>query len=197
MSDPVLLVFTVEGEDLIRKRGWSGYWPVNLERAKEFKYIIFCQNLNKAKAMKEDWESFATASKPHSTGFLLAKVTDVVPANQLDPGPNVEDRSIFTLSQVAKIDVPNLWKGWRFPVNYEHTLQDLGIDLDGLLFDPMPPPTRVETGRATQSVSLSEPVGETGHSDLADIERYAAKRLGVRPDEVEIAITLLPRRRAA
>ncbi|OYV42322.1 MAG: hypothetical protein B7Z75_13285 [Acidocella sp. 20-57-95] len=152
--------------------------------------------------MKKEWEIFATANKPHSTGFLLAKIADVVPANQLDPNPEVKGRSIFILSNATKIDLPNLWKGWRFPVNYEHTLQDFGLDPEELLFEPMPPPTAVEPAYATQTTSLLEPVEETkltSKSDnaLADIEKYTAKRLGVRLEEVEISITLLPHRRAA
>ena len=68
MADRVLLAFTVEGEELIQARGWSGYYPVNQARAKQFQYIVFCQNLNKSEAMKTKWD-FATATKPHATGF--------------------------------------------------------------------------------------------------------------------------------
>ena len=202
MLDPVLLIFTVEGEDLIRRRGWSGYWPVNPERAKGFKYVLFCQNLRRSKVMKEEWDSFATGTKPHCTGFLLARIADVVPANQLDPSPNVKDRWILTLSDAAEVDLPKLWKGWRYSAYYQHTLQDLGLDPDKLSFEPMPSPVAVETADATQTVSLSELAEETksiSESDgpLADIRRYAASRLGVQPNEVEISITLLTHRSAA
>ncbi len=57
-----------------------------------------------------------------------------------------------------------------------------------------PPPVVMNTPDPTQLVQ--EDAGETSESDsaLADIEKFAAERLGVRADEVEITITLLSRR---
>jgi hypothetical protein len=198
MSDRVILAFTVEGEDLIRERGWSGYWPVNVNRAKEFSYVLFCQNLNLANAKREEWKDFATGTKPHSSGFLLASIADVVPSLDLDRKRGAQSRRIFILGEVARIELPDIWKGWRFPINYECTLQDLGLDPTRLLFEPLSPPVAAESAEATQTTPMSDPVGETEPtSALADIEKYAAERLGVRLGEVEITITLLPRRRAA
>lgn len=188
MADPVLLVFTVEGEDLILRRGWSGYWKVSAWRAREIKYVLFCQNTNNT-GDKKDWE-FATATKPHGAGFMLARLAEVVPSQ------DVEGRWNLKLDGFVRVDLPNLWKGWRFPINYEHTLQDLGLDPDTLSFEPMPPPEEVEAAEAMQVVEETRPVSRSD-SALADIEKYAAERLGVQPDEVEISITLLPRRRAA
>ena len=84
---------------------------------------------------------------------MLAKIADVVPANQLDPSPHVADRWIFTLGEFAKIDLPNLWEEWRYPVNYEHTLQDLGLDPATLQFEPMPSPRAVEMPDPTQQTA--------------------------------------------
>ena len=58
-----------------------------------------------------------------------------------------------------------------------------------------PPPVVMNTPDPTQLVQ--EDAGETSESDSAlaeDIEKFAAERLGVRADEVEITITLLSRR---
>ena len=57
----------------------------------------------------------------------------------------------------------------------------------------MPPPIVVDTLDPAKPVQKGG--GQTSRSDsvLADIEKFAADRLGVRTDEVEIRITLLPR----
>jgi len=202
MPDPVLLAFTVESEELIRTHGWSGYWHVNPARSREFQYVLFCQNFSKSEAMKKEWEEFATATKPHGTGFMLARIADVVPANQLDPSPDVEDRWIFTLSEFAKIDLEEVWKGWRFPINYQHSLQDFGLDPATLQFEPMPPPVAVETPAPAQQIALTEQIEDAGaisssNNALRDIKKYASERLGVRSDEIEITITLAPSGRSA
>ena len=188
MPDPVILIFTVEGEGLILGRGWSGYWKANRFRASEYKYALFCQNLNKSGAAPASW-SFATATKPHGTGFLLARLEAVVPS------PEGEDRRRFQLGDFVRIDKPNLWKSWRFPLNYEYTLQDFDLDPNSLPFEPMPPPLAVGAPHVGQSVMLGEVKPKEikdrecpGALTIAEAKAGLALGLGVPETAIEITV---------
>lgn len=190
MPDPVILIFTVEGEDLILGRGWSGYWKANQLRAEKSKFVLFCQNLHKSRAAPANWSSFATATKPHGTGFLLARLEGVVPS------PDEEGRWNFKLGDFVRIDRPNLWKGWRFPLNYEFTLQDFGLDPNSLPFEPMQPALAVvEAPHAGQSVLLEkvkpkEDKDREGPGALTIAEARAGLALGLGVPETAIEITV-------
>jgi hypothetical protein len=188
MPDRVILIFTVEGEDLILSRRWSGFWKANQRRAEKYKYVIFCQNLHKSRAAPASW-SFATATRPHGTGFLLARLEGVVPS------PEEEDRWNFKLGDFVRIDKPNIWKGWRFPLNYEHNLQDFDLDPNLLPFEPMPPPRAMEAPYAGQSVLLGEAKAKEnkdrecpGALTIAEAKAGLALGLGVPETAIEITV---------
>lgn len=185
--DPALLLFTVEGADLILKRNWSGFHRINPDRARQFAYAVLCQNAN-CGGDKVDWD-FATGDQAHGSGFMVAKITAVVPS------PQVPDRYNIEFSEFAPINIPGLWKGWRYAVNYQNTLQSLGLDPATLTFQPMPPPT-VEDTPPTAAAGVTAEVDAPALQDdaMADIERFAAKRLNVDVADLEIAVSLRRRR---
>ena len=182
MNDPVILIFTVEDENLILSRGWSGYWKANARRAQEVKFVLFCQNLNKSNAETSKWR-FATATKPHGTGFMVARLEGLVPS------PDEDDRWHFKLGAFARINLPNLWQGWRFPLNYEHTLQDFGLDPNSLPFEPMPPPAEIEASDpAPEQVAEDEDRDGPRPLTIAQAKAGLALGLGVPENAIEITV---------
>ena len=55
------------------------------------------------------------------------------------------DRYLVKMSEYAELNVPDVWQGWRNPIKYT-TLEELGINLEGLDFRPMPPAEVVSPG---------------------------------------------------
>jgi hypothetical protein len=198
MTNRALLVFTVEGPDSIRRNG-SGYWPINRDRAKEYEYVVFCQNKNLSDRNRGVWDH-ATATHNHGDAFLVGRLVEVVSSDE------AKGRYEFKLSEVAEIEPRKLWYGDRFPVKYEGTLEGYGLDLATLQFVPVPtePPAAMSEMSgpaklalpvaASQANEPTSPPATTG-SALADIETYAAMRLGVRREEIEVTVSL--NRRAA
>jgi hypothetical protein len=76
--------------------------------------------------------SWGDGREPHRSGFLVAKVRDVVPA------PERPERWLIRFSKYARIDKPELWhKGDTNPVRYG-SLADMGIDPKDLKWEAMP-----------------------------------------------------------
>jgi hypothetical protein len=173
---PILTVFTVEGPDLIRKVGMSGTWRVNAARARQFEFVLFCQNLDLSLKMRGEpgWER-ATATEPHGDAFMLARIEEIIP----DPEPDHKGhrRHLIRLSSLAPVKIPKLWTGDQFPLYYNHTIESLGINLSKLVFEPFTKPK-------------SEPPRRTAFpaATVNEIQEFAAKRLGVDPAEVFIVL---------
>ncbi|MBW4092238.1 MAG: hypothetical protein HIU82_14175 [Proteobacteria bacterium] len=185
MSDPVILIHTVEGLDAIINNGGSGYWHASRWRWKEFQYVCLCQNLLKAQAEAVAW-AFATGKHPHNSAFLVGRLKDLV---EWEDNEDEAWRGIFKFSEYALIDpLPNVWPGLRHPLYYGTTLQEIGIDPASLSWQPMPPTPAREPRAEPAKVAVNKPVPPTGV--LADVTQFAAERLGVSPEVVEITITL-------
>jgi hypothetical protein len=165
-----IIVFTARSPERIIREGGSKAWVLNPARAKLCKWLVCTQNRH-----NQDHE-FSDATESHGCGFLLGKVSGVQRS-----GENSE-RWLITISEFARINCPDLWDHWRNPVRYG-SLEELGINLDEVTFEPM------STSRAvpTQPESPIE-----GHSSapltIAEAKRALAVTFGVSPDSIEIAI---------
>jgi hypothetical protein len=76
-----------------------------------------------------------------------------------------------TKPEWAKINIPDLWNGYRNPVRYT-SLQELGINLSDLKFE------KISKVTASQSHSLTIAAAKAG----------LAKHYEVSPDNIEITI---------
>jgi hypothetical protein len=100
------------------------------ERARRAEYLVCTHNGHNP--------AFRAPTAAHRAAILIGRIADVVPSLE---EPN---RWLIKISEYIALTpaIPNIWgkSGHRrYPVWYT-TLEDLGIDLDGLLpFRPMPP----------------------------------------------------------
>jgi len=56
------------------------------------------------------------------------------------PSPERPKRWLIKAGEYARINVPDVWKAWQYPVRYM-SLEELGIDPTALKFEPMETPT--------------------------------------------------------
>jgi hypothetical protein len=165
-----LVVFTARPRDqLVAERG-SQAWGLKPSHAKQMQWLLCVRNRNNA-----DHTFSSGVTEAHGSGFLLGKITDVVPSD-VDPR-----RYKVVISEYAGIDIPDVWQGWRNPVRYVR-LSTLGIDPTRLDFLSMQPTLR-ESGTAAWQVHEARP----GLS-IADAKRQLAETFGVRPEAIEITI---------
>src|SRR5439155_16031135 len=106
--------------------------------AKQCTWLVCTQNRH-----NPDYE-FSDATEPHGSAFLLGKVSGVRRPEEDNSGK----RWLITISEFARINVPDAWDHGRNPVRYT-SLEELGISLDGIEFQPMP-----ETGTASSPVEM-------------------------------------------
>jgi hypothetical protein len=167
MSDEAVVVFTVEGLDTVRRQRGTQYWKLNVDRANKIAFVVLVQNRGKSDSKHEEWES-ATADQPHGTAFLIGRISDIDRSTQ-------PDRWLIRISEYAIINVPDVWKGWRFPVRYMR-LSKLRIDPRRLTFQPMPGVSANRTAVPTNSLSIAE------------AKRALAATFGLKESAVEITI---------
>ena len=118
-----ILVFTHRSVEFLTKLNGSTSWQLNPERAKQCEYVICARNSNSPLA-EDDF--------PHSTAFLIGKISNVVQSLNL---PRDEHRYMIEFLEYAEISIPNVWKGWRSPVIYKNTNElesELNIDFKSL-----------------------------------------------------------------
>jgi hypothetical protein len=176
MSDNAVVVFTVEGLDTIRHQGGTQYWILNRTRARESEFVILVQNRIKSEVehKRKEWK-FATADKEHGTAFLIGRIADIV---------RTGSRWLIKISEYSEIDIPEVWKGWRFPVRYM-PLSDLGIDPKSLTFKPLFGAKKkgAKTG-GTAAIAMSGATPLT----IAEAKHGLAAGLGVSEKNIEITI---------
>jgi hypothetical protein len=148
MTDTIM-IFTVESFETIRQQSGSQYWRINTARAREKSYLLAVQNKRKATNERENWQ-FATGDAPQGSGFLLGKIIDVVPTD--DP-----TRRRIVVSEIAHIDLPNIWPGDRSPILYRD-LATFGIDPDKLTWVPVPPVAATMATEASEATEAAKPV---------------------------------------
>ena len=84
---------------------------------------------------------------------------------------------MIAISEFARINYPDLWDHGRNPVRYA-SLEELGISLDGLEFQPMQ--TRGEPLAATERCPTM--------LTIAEAKKALAATFGVKPEDIEITI---------
>lgn len=170
MSEEVLAVFTARSVEDLLKAGGTHSWKLNRGHAKHCHYAILCRNAH------SDW---GNGKEPHGTAFMIGQIADLVPTAEND------GRWFVTFDQYARIDLPNIWKGWRNPIRYT-TFEELGVSLEGVQFQPMPPVD--DNPKAKHDASLHPEDGSHFRLTIAEAKQGLAKTFGVSPDAIEITI---------
>ncbi len=171
MTHSAVLTFTARSPQRIIGEGGSQAWRLDADRAKKCEFLVCAQNRHNG-----DWGG---ATEPHAGAFIVGRICDVVPSTDQPARP---DRWLIQISEYARVNIPEVWQGWRYPVRYT-SLEDLGIDLATLAFEPLPEPDElfdfVEEG----------PISEKKRPfTIADAKRLLAASFGVPETAVEITI---------
>lgn len=161
MNDKTAVVFTAKSVERLIEEGGTSSWKVDRNNARACAYAVCTRNAH---------ASWVEGSEPHAAAFLIGKVKDVVPA------PDHENRYLFTFSEFARLDLPNVWKGDRNPVKYS-SLEALGIDASKLQWEPMP-----TDQKPTSKAETRKPL------TIAEAKKALAQTFGVAPDAIEITI---------
>ena len=174
-----IVVFTARSPEAIVKEGGSGAWVLDPGRAKRCTWLVCIQNRN-----NPDYE-FTDATEPHGSAFLLGKISGVrkFEGGKTSGGRRSEgERWIVIISAFARINVPDAWDHGRNPVRYS-SLEELGISLDGIAFQPVP-----ETAPASSPVAKKLAGSGVLKLTIAEAKKALAATYGVSPDAVEITI---------
>lgn len=176
----VVVVMTARGPERILREGGSQAWVLNPVNAKKHEFLVTVQNRHNG--------AWGGASEPHGTAFLIGRISEVVPS--IEEGS--EGRYLIRISEYARISVDCGWKG-RNPVRYT-TLDELGIDLDGIEFQPMPSmedeavDEEIGDEREPVSVSISDLPAKRSFLTIPEAKEGLAATLGVSIDKIEIII---------
>ncbi len=166
-----VVVFTARSPNRIIREGGSQAWVLNAARAKQCTYLICTQNRN-----HPDHE-FSDATEAHGSAFMIGKIS----AMRKPDEDRDQDRYMIAISEYARIDIPGAWKHWRNPVRYM-SLDELGVDLGGVTFQPMP------SSEQPPPASANYAEMPTSLLTIAEAKRQLADAFGVKPDAVEITI---------
>jgi hypothetical protein len=164
----VVVVFTAKSVERILREGGTSSWRLDRNHARQCEYALCTRNGN------ADW---VEGPEEHHTGFLVAKVKDVVPA----PGSRSDGRYLIQFSEYARADIPGAWKGDRNPVRYS-TLEEIEIDPSTLRWEPMPESADVNTYSESSARTIDAPL------TLLDAKKGLALTFGVAPEAIEITI---------
>jgi hypothetical protein len=158
-----VLVFTAESTRSILDAGGSGNWVLNPKNAGRLEYLVCCRRSN--------WENRAEGIA-HRTAFLLGRIAGLAKIEGSENERN-QPRFRIQISEYSELSLAGVWrKELRNPVTYG-TLKDLGIDLRGLKFRPVP---------------LSRSASTAGNMTIAEAKKALAITFGVQPEDVEITI---------
>ena len=141
--------FTENSFEDIVSQGGDYSWSLNQNRAKNYKFLVCCSSVGANR----------------KSGFLVGKISGVEFHTVDEKG---KDRLIIQISEVAVIDIPDLWPGNQNPVRYT-SLEELGITLSDLKFEKV---------SATRSHSLT----------IAQAKAGLAENYGISQDNIEIII---------
>lgn len=170
MTEEVLAVFTSKSVEAILEVGGTQSWKLDRGHAKRCCYAVLCRNAY------TDW---GDGKEPHGTAFMIGLIADVVPTAEND------GRWLVTFDQYARIDLPNVWKGWRNPVRYT-TLEELGVKLEDIQFQLMPPIDA--NAKATHDTFSHLENDNEFRLTISEAKLGLAKTFGVSPDAIEITI---------
>ena len=166
-----IVTFTARGPDRIIAEGGSQAWRLDPLRAGRAEYLVCCQN-------RTDGE-WGGATEPHGAAFLVGRISGLLPATDADQA----GRHLIRIDAFARIAVPRAWRGWRYPVRYT-TLEELGIDLAQISFQPMPGAATApdEEERDDEAASMTVAV--------AAAKDRLARQIGIPASAIEITIRL-------
>ena len=170
-SRDTIVVFTARSLERILREGGSQAWVLNPVNARQCRWLVCTQNRH-----NPDHE-FSDATEPHGAAFLIGKISGVVRA----PDEEAGDRWMVTISQYARISVPNVWNHRRNPVRYA-SLEELGINVNEMQFVPVP-----EVADYPPSLT-SRSGGPAALLTIAEAKKELATAFGVKPEAVEITI---------
>jgi hypothetical protein len=171
-NEDTVVVFTARSPERIVLEGGSQGWVLNAARAKLCSWVICTQNRH-----NPDHE-FSDATEPHGAGFLLGRISELR-RSQEDGGHR---RWLIAFSEYARINKPNVWDHGRNPVRYT-SLEELGISIDGLKFQPMP--------QSAEPLAHSEPKpprAAVQTMTIPEAKNALAAAFGIEPEAVEITI---------
>ena len=162
-----VVLFTSETVEAILSQGGTGDWILNPKKAGTCKYVVCCR--------KPAWNN-KREGIAHRAAFLIGIIAGLhkQPGSENDRG---QPRFLIELSEYATFERAEVWKEGRNPVSYK-TLKELGIDLRGLKFKPMPTPAPSAKRGSNSNAPMT----------IADAKKALAATFGVSPDDVEITI---------
>jgi hypothetical protein len=163
-----VVLFTSETVEKILSRGGTEGWVLSPKKAGTRKYVVCCR--------KPAWDN-KKEGIAHRAAFLIGLISGLQkkPDSENDRG---QPRFLIELSEYATFERAEVWdKESRNPVSYK-TLKELGIDLRGLKFKPMPVPAASAKSGSTSGAPMT----------IADAKKALAATFGISPDDVEITI---------
>lgn len=163
-----IVVFTAKSIEHMLQDGGTQSWVLDKSNAKHSEYVVCCRS-----GLDE-----VEGPEPKGSAFLIGRVSDVVPSTE-SPG-----RWLIRMSEFARVNLPDVWRGWRNPVKYID-LTELGIDPAALDFQPMPEPCPEAVAAqvtAKQSANRGSPL------TIAEAKRGLSLTFGVPEEAVEITI---------
>jgi hypothetical protein len=165
-KNKAIFVLTGRNIEMILTEGGSQAWTIDANRAKDCEYVVCIQN------HKQDyWDSEHSA--PHHTAFLVGKLSGIAAP---DPGNDDKGtRKKLVFSEYAEIDLADKWPHYRNPVFYGN-LEEFGIDVTALHFQPMPVP------QPAPDVDKPQPL------TITQAKAGLALSFGIMPSDIEIVI---------
>jgi hypothetical protein len=165
-SPLAIAVFTADPVEEILAQQGSGGWVVNPAKAGLCKYLVCCK--------KENWKNRKTGV-PARAAFLIGVVSGLQKRTDSENNRG-QARFLIGISAYALLNRPGVWnEDARNPVTYQ-TLSELGINLTGLKFKPLP--STASGSNATTGKTMT----------IAEAKKALALSFGVRPEDVEITI---------
>ncbi len=174
----VIAVYTYKTADSLVAVGGSGKWKLDVPKARKAKYLVCVRNRNPKPEDHGPVPTEMIGTEEHQSAFLVAKITGIEQSDE-------ESRSIVLFDRYALVSIPYVWKGWRYPVRYLDSLDDLGIFEADLEFVP-----------TDGSAALSRPVPVARSLDtptletltISEAKRRLARTFGVSPEAIDITI---------
>jgi hypothetical protein len=166
-----IVVFTARSPARILREGGSQAWKLDPIRAKKCVWLVCTQNQHNVDT------KFSDATEPHGSAFLLGKISSIRQSS--DPGD--EGRWLIAIDEFARINIPDVWKGWRNPVKYL-SLNDLQTDATSIEFQSMP------ERDASDDEGVSPVRGMHVALTIAEAKKALALTFGVKPEAIEITV---------
>jgi hypothetical protein len=168
-----IVLFTSETVETILSQGGTDGWVLSPKKAGTRKFVVCCR--------KPAWNN-KKEGIAHRAAFLIGLISGLQKTPDSENKRN-QPRFLIELSEYATLERSEVWdsevwdKESRNPVSYK-TLEELGIDLRGLKFKPMPVPAASAKPGSASGAPMT----------IADAKKALAATFGISPDDVEITI---------